>query len=967
MLWNQETFSQFFQEAYGYPPFQWQKELLETVLTQGWPNVLSLPTASGKTAVMDVALFALAAQASLPVAQRTAPRKMIFVVDRRIIVSATYERAQKLRRLLTQATSGILLEIKNALLAYGGEEALFVTELRGGIWKNDSWARTPVQPAVIVSTIDQIGSRILFRGYGLSPAAWPLQAGLLANDSLIILDEAHLSLPFVETLKAIQKYRQWGEMSINTPFGIVQMSATPNATGRIFPADCQKSLMEDAQLRPRLTSPKRTALIEAENSKFIDKCIEATLAKASIPGTTVALIVNRVATARAVFEKLQTKLQKSKNAMFQCILLTGRSRGFERDELIKKYSSRLFSGHPVATDCLPLVVVATQCVEAGADFDFDAMVTEACPLDSLQQRLGRVNRIGLRPFADIDIVINKDDLTSKDKCANRAIYGDTIKETWSWLRELQKNAPDGIVNLSSESMMKELPGLSNEHRKSMIAPVRHAPIFFPAYCNIFEQTSPVADPSPEVSVFLHGPQSGPADVQIIWRADLPSDNPECWKSRLEMLPPMAGEASSVRLEQARGWLSGDKKSCESVLDDDSEHCVQASPKESEQSKPFLIWRGNETEGTTNKPNDIVPGCTIVVPCEYGGCDEFGWCPNSIEPVKDIAEKVGMATGFPMVLRLSDKVLDEKAWESLKEFAQEYCDENEKPSDFTRRLQDALLNIACDNQSIEELCHAMATAKLTLKKCGDDLPDMIPRQIVVCANKRFPLPMTSGGLSPSILDDAHSSASLSGQMITLSRHNQDIQDKIANFFDHLALKSSFRDSLMFAALHHDDGKADPRFQAMLCGGDILECLRAQRRAGGLLAKSPIAPANQAEAMANRKRSGYPEGARHELLSVSFAEKCSAISSVEKDLALHLIASHHGKCRPFAPMVKDSTPVDVHAFGIDLPSDAKMDSLDSGVAERFWRLVNQYGWWGLPYLEAILRLADHRASESEEKEI
>lgn len=75
-------FSEWFQALWNQGLFPWQQMLAERLVDDDWPGFLDLPTAAGKTACIDIALYALAAQAHRPVCERTAPRRIWFVVDR---------------------------------------------------------------------------------------------------------------------------------------------------------------------------------------------------------------------------------------------------------------------------------------------------------------------------------------------------------------------------------------------------------------------------------------------------------------------------------------------------------------------------------------------------------------------------------------------------------------------------------------------------------------------------------------------------------------------------------------------------------------------------------------------------------------------------------------------------------------------------------------------------------------------
>jgi CRISPR-associated endonuclease/helicase Cas3 len=140
---------------------------------------------------------------------------------------------------------------------------------------------------------------------------------------------------------------------------------------------------------------------------------------------------------------------------------------------------------------------------------------------------------------------------------------------------------------------------------------------------------------------------------------------------------------------------------------------------------------------------------------------------------------------------------------------------------------------------------------------------------------------------------------------------------------------------------------------------------------ILAKSDGVPQSPAQRKTARERSGLPSGFRHEMLSVQLAELSQQLpdDTAQRDLILHIIAAHHGHARPFAPVIPDDELPTVEVNGIALPHEQRTQlipshRLDSGVAERFWLLTRRFGWWGLAYLEAVLRLADQQASAAEE---
>lgn len=265
-------FGKFFQAVHGHQPFQWQERLAGEVLQKGWHDVIIAPTACGKTVVVDLAVFELARQADLEPDQRTAARRICFVVDRRLVVDEVTQHARRLAEAIRAAAAGErddpelrVVAQQLARLALNPCEVLRILRLRGGVYRDEGWAADPLTPTILVSTVDQIGSRLLFRGYGVGAGSRPIQAGLLAFDTRIILDEAHLSTAFGSALKRVRSYLKWAKESpVPEPRWVsaVSMSATIGEGGRTF--TLRQREREDVRLRARLDARKLANLVEVK-------------------------------------------------------------------------------------------------------------------------------------------------------------------------------------------------------------------------------------------------------------------------------------------------------------------------------------------------------------------------------------------------------------------------------------------------------------------------------------------------------------------------------------------------------------------------------------------------------------------------------------------------------------------------------------------------------------------------------
>ncbi len=766
-----------------------------------------------------------------------------------------------------------------------------------------------------------------------------------------MLDEAHLSKPFDKLLKSI--HGEFGKRFMSgcgaRPLRVIRMSATSEVDEKanVFRLDTDPESptydlwskkdedgYEENPIKTRFEANKYLTITPDVDPKKLN----GTMASAAIElardqtlrGKRIVVFVRKPEDAKAIAKAIRehviesvdesgSKPKKVKTNPYDksVEVLTGTMRGLERDELVEKpILKRFLDGDEKPGDDAPVFLISTSAGEVGFDLNADHMVCDATTIESFIQRLGRVNRRGegeavVQLFAETPK--KKDGKLVELKGLDKA-----IADTVALLKGVIDLSPKNIAHLKQntwavipqEERTKDKPKSLYELACSPEpATVELTDILLDAWSmtSITERMPG----RPDVAPWLRGIDTEQAQTSIAWRAELDLDgfadlnrgDVAEWFSTHRVL---TYETLSVKTSDAATWFLARWK----AINENSQRTIGDHPVVIDRAGIELLALREVIRRLESKSSDkdaFLRGAEIVVPASFGGIERGKGLLNAAAPeVPKDEEK---------------KPLDEQ------KTAREQRNRAPDVADVRRRYREVVTKTEAGDTDRRPLTPGSKPAKFaqsTLKlETNDDktvkLVSYVPK------NEK--------------LDTGQKPQSLEG-------HVADVRKRADTIIAALKLPETdpIRLALELAADWHDHGKNREFFQRTVDGKHFTGQRPWPEHVRG---KSDGKDFGKA-----------PRGYRHEFGSLrEFAESYAhELDADTFDLAMHLIATHHGRGRPHFPK-----------GGFDPDAEDRSDDIHTEAIRRFARMQRKYGWWGLAWLENLLRCADAMASADPETDI
>ncbi|MGD9675842.1 MAG: type I-U CRISPR-associated helicase/endonuclease Cas3, partial [Candidatus Bipolaricaulia bacterium] len=776
---------------------------------------------------------------------------------------------------------------------------LQLTRLRGGAELGQR-PLEPSQPTIVFATVAMFASRWLFRGYGSSRSMRPVDAALAGIDTLILLDEAHLSRPLLDLARKLR------ECDIGNPATVIggarswPLMVSLTATGE--PA-ADRFDLDSADLAHPIVQRRANAAKTMRLLDVSERALPVRLAASAVElldqrghGSSCIVFVNSPKLARQTAAEFQKVASKHRGA-FELLLATGRMR--EREAQVVRSRLLADDGAPSRRDSTVmrehgLVVVATQTLEVGADLDFDLLVTETCGRRALVQRLGRLNRLGETSCA-AGAIVHPTDRKSP------GIYGEEPEAVWQELRAAQH---DGMVDVSPLQLSAILGVPEDEPQRT--AELLHAHLWEWAKTSL-----PPVGEAP-VELFFAGFDEQRGRVSLFWRSHLPADG-------VRLFPGVRqSEVVEVPLWELRDALSGAETSEVRRLADDRASLETVS---------IEVLR---------------PGDDVVLPVDLGLYDVNGWNPAAGDSVLDVSflDSGVLLLDQSAVAHLAPGAPIPAALAGLSDLGEDGLSREEERDLVAELLGD--LRTARHHPWLADGEWVGYLERLSddVQRPIDDVPFL--RQ---CPEVRGLLEIRAEAFEEMSFDVAS---------LSLRQHHDAVASTAYAIASALGVDRDLVGSIREAARLHDLGKADPRFQRWL-GADAGELLAKSQTPRSRIERERVA--------AGWPKGGRHELVSARTLATR-PDSWSPEPSWDVDLIIHLVAAHHGWGRPLVPPVEDVAPpvFSVRVGDAAVEVGGGLGQTDWDQPQRFRGLCERYGYWGLALLEAILRQSDHVVSRA-----
>jgi CRISPR-associated endonuclease/helicase Cas3 len=911
----------------GRSPFRWQQRMFDEIVRGQIPDACDVPTGLGKTSVMAIWLAAL----DLRARDARLPRRLVYVVDRRAVVDQATTEAEQLARALGDGSTSeaIILRLRERLQLDSGRK-LPISTLRGQYTDNREWLSNPTAPAIVVGTVDMVGSRLLFSGYGVSAKMRPYHAGFLGADALVVLDEAHLVPPFEALLKTIASDpetdkvlvpRSDEDRRIVPRFRLMSLSATGRegsemGGGKVFRLSDDDH--RDAVVKSRLDAPKRLTIEDKADGE--KKLPERLAERAWVLGThprpaRILVYCHSRDDAVSIKKDLDKRLEKQGTKDSKTSeLLVGARRVYEREALFGWLKKNGFVGDAKGEPSLPTFLVATAAGEVGVDLDADHMVCDLVEWERMVQRLGRVNRRGSKQ-ARIEVI----GIPSKEQNKGDEEWEDRLARLRAPLDALQGDAsPGAIAELKIRAR--------NDQRlrdtiRSATSPVPLRPQLTRALVDAWSMTSLDEHTGrPEVQPWLRGWVEDLPQTSIVWRRWLPVRLSGADATRKEIneffeaAPPHTSEVLETETRRVCEWLIA-RAGAVIRSDEKAEDEVEKSGAMNRESKMVIVLDGKDElvellddrgkpvrqpltcgrladlgEKQNRKDREAfekaLGGCTLVVSADLGGLNADGMlddgAKSSPHTIDDGLEWLPAdENGAPPVRFRVRRLREDENGESR----------GTADGGNWRRIHEFVRRISDDGNAGE---------LLVVEQWRDDA-------------------------------EREDGRAIARREQTLEDHCAQAEREMRRLGSGIGLPSTYIEMLAIAARLHDEGKRSERWQRAFNA----------TRDGNVYAKTngPL-------------YRNLLDGYRHEFGSLPCIEKDAAFRALpadRQDLVLHLVAAHHGGARPL-----------ISARSCDDAPPSALAERVRDVALRFARLQKRWGPWGLAWWEALVRAADQQAS-------